>query len=536
MQITIKKLLLVFSLPLFGLLLISKSTADDTTLLRSLLAALPILIVLIAMLFFRLGVQVAGPIGLLTGLLITWSSFGMTTELFWVSQQKGLLLSLFVIAIFFPALLLYNTVNQANGIQSIVHALEFLITDRSILLVTTAWAFSGLMEGVAGFGLPVAIVSPMLVGMGVSPIWAVAAVAVGHAWSVTFGDMGVVFQTLTSVVKVDSLQLEINAALLLGIACLLCGFAAAHLLRSLNRWWVVVMLAMIMAFVQYVMVAIHIPALAGMFSGASGVMGAIVINRFVTRKSENNSSTPVLNGSLISALISYGMLVIIMILITGIPQIRDAHGKVVWTVSFAEVSTLDGFVTAAIPVQTYRPLLQPGVAIMLVTFLSYLYNRLRNLYRDTKFSDILIITWKTSWPAMAGIFSMVGLSALMDHSGMTVQLASALSNLFRAVFPLISPIIGMIGAFATGSNNNSNILFGPLQEGIAVLLKLSPAVIVAAQTTGGALGSMIAPAKIIVGCSTVGLQGHDGDVLRKTIPYGIIIGLLMGCVTFLVNK
>ena len=94
----------------------------------------------------------------------------------------------------------------------------------------------------------------------------------------------------------------------------------------------------------------------------------------------------------------------------------------------------------------------------------------------------------------------------------------------------------MIGAFATGSNNNSNILFGPLQEGIAVLLKLSPAVIVAAQTTGGALGSMIAPAKIIVGCSTVGLQGHDGDVLRKTIPYGIIIGLLMGCVTFLVNK
>jgi lactate permease len=131
---------------------------------------------------------------------------------------------------------------------------------------------------------------------------------------------------------------------------------------------------------------------------------------------------------------------------------------------------------------------------------------------------------------------MVGLSSLMDHSGMTVQLAGTLSNLFQAVFPVISPIIGMIGAFATGSNNNSNVLFGPLQEGIAAILKLSPAVIVAAQTTGGALGSMIAPAKIIVGCSTVGLQSHDGDVLRKTIPYGILIGLLLGVVTFLLTK
>jgi lactate permease len=91
----------------------------------------------------------------------------------------------------------------------------------------------------------------------------------------------------------------------------------------------------------------------------------------------------------------------------------------------------------------------------------------------------------------------------------------------------------MIGAFATGSNNNSNILFGPLQEGIAAMLKLSPAVIVAAQTTGGSLGSMIAPAKIIVGCSTVGLQSQDGNVLRKTIPYGIVIGLLVGGITLL---
>ena len=98
----------------------------------------------------------------------------------------------------------------------------------------------------------------------------------------------------------------------------------------------------------------------------------------------------------------------------------------------------------------------------------------------------------------------------------------------RPAFPLFSPLI-VLGA--TGSNNNSNVLFAGLQEHIAVLLSIAPGLLVAAQTTGGALGSMIAPAKIIVGCSTVGLRGQDGDVLRITLPYGLAIGALIGALT-----
>lgn len=128
---------------------------------------------------------------------------------------------------------------------------------------------------------------------------------------------------------------------------------------------------------------------------------------------------------------------------------------------------------------------------------------------------------------------MVGLSQLMDHTGMTLQLADALSKIFQSSFPLVSPYIGMLGAFATGSNNNSNVLFAPLQEGIAVMLRISPAVIVAAQTTGGSLGSMIAPAKVIVGCSTVNIQDRVGEIIRMTLPYGLAIGILMGITTFI---
>ncbi len=97
-----------------------------------------------------------------------------------------------------------------------------------------------------------------------------------------------------------------------------------------------------------------------------------------------------------------------------------------------------------------------------------------------------------------------------------------------SAFPVVSPLVGILGAFATGSNNNSNVLFAPLQERVALLLSLLPSLLLAAQTTGGALGSMIAPAKIMVGCSTVGLKGRDGDVLRVTLPYGLAIGLGIG--------
>jgi lactate permease len=100
-------------------------------------------------------------------------------------------------------------------------------------------------------------------------------------------------------------------------------------------------------------------------------------------------------------------------------------------------------------------------------------------------------------------------------------------------FPLASPLVGILGAFATGSNTNSNVLFGPMQKSIAGLLGVAPAVLLAAQTAGGSLGSMIAPAKLIVGCSTVGLAGRDGEVLRITLPYGALIGLALGVVTWL---
>jgi len=95
-------------------------------------------------------------------------------------------------------------------------------------------------------------------------------------------------------------------------------------------------------------------------------------------------------------------------------------------------------------------------------------------------------------------------------------------------FPIVSPFIGLLGCFITGSNTNANFLFGALQRDVAILLRESPAITAALQTTGASLGSMIAPAKVLVVCATAGLQGKEGDVMRVALKYCIPMTLLMG--------
>jgi lactate permease len=135
-----------------------------------------------------------------------------------------------------------------------------------------------------------------------------------------------------------------------------------------------------------------------------------------------------------------------------------------------------------------------------------------------------------------GILAMVGVASIMLHSGMTFLLAQGLAESFnRDLYPAVAPFIGALGAFITGSNTNSNVLFAVLQQNSAQLLNLSVPLILAAQTAGGSIGSVLAPAKVIVGCSTVGLSGEEGMVMRKMLGYGMILIGVVAMAAFLIH-
>ena len=115
---------------------------------------------------------------------------------------------------------------------------------------------------------------------------------------------------------------------------------------------------------------------------------------------------------------------------------------------------------------------------------------------------------------------------------MTELIARGISETFnKSIYPLFVPFIGMLGAFMTGSNTNSNVVFGALQQHTAELLGLSVPIILASQTAGASLGSVIAPAKIVVGCSTVGLSGEEGPVIRRMLVLGMIPVFLVSVLT-----
>jgi lactate permease len=126
------------------------------------------------------------------------------------------------------------------------------------------------------------------------------------------------------------------------------------------------------------------------------------------------------------------------------------------------------------------------------------------------------------------------MAVTMQHAGMTQLLAQALSLSLGPIFPSLSPFIGALGAFMTGSNTNSNVVFGQLQMETAVTLGLSVALILASQTAGGAIGSLFAPAKVIVGASTV--EGAiEGQVLKRAFGYGLLILTILGIVVFILS-
>ncbi len=518
--------------------------------MQFLLAAFPILLLLVLMLRFRWSSPRAGFAAWCGVLLVGIIWFGITPEIIWVSQVKGLLLSLNVLAILWPALFLYNLVQKAGGIEALVNGLGIGLGDKKFLTLILAWAFSGFLEGIAGFGIPIAVVAPILFNLGVEPVTAVAAVAIGHAWAVTFGDMGVIIQTLAGVVQIDINQLVPTATLLLGVSCILCGLGAAWLLGQLRKWPLIIIVGFVMASVQFLIARIGLPQLAAFMAGLSGVGSVLIYSRLQKRGHEsqlhNRSSGSFEQGAASSGLdsngvpgrkvsylmMSYGLLIVLLLLVSLPGPIRSSLYPIAWMPTFPQVATTKGFVTPATTGQIFRIFVHPGVIILLTGLLCSMVFALPRFGQKKVWKPAASSTWSAAFPASLGIMVTIGLSTMMEHSGMTFLLATGLSQLVGQAFPIISPSIGILGAFASGSNNNSNILFGMLQKNMGTLLGINPVVLVASQTAGGALGSMIAPAKIVVGCSTVGIRGRDGEVLKKTLPFGIGIGLFLGILVF----
>jgi lactate permease len=475
-------------------------------------------------------------------MVVAWLFFGAGPDVLFYSQVRGLLLTLYVLYIIWMALVLYRVVDEAGAIEVIGRGIARLTTEPTMQLLLLAWAFSAFLQGVAGFGVPIAVVAPLLIGLGFAPVVAVAAVAIGHSWSVTFGDIASSFQALMAATRLPGEVLAPWASVFLGVACFGCGIAATWAYKrgqSVRQGWpALLLMGIAMVGVQAILATSGLWNLAGFAAGLAGLAVGALVSRLpryqmasLPRDNEISQSQPRMSLGL--ALAPYLGLIVVVAAAELWPWLHDTLNQVKLEIYFPEVSTNQGWTTAAGTGRTISIFGHAGALLAFVSLVFYLFYRLTGQYAPGVERRIVQRTVKSAVPSSIGIATMVGMAVVMDNSGMTYVLAAGLAAAAGPLYPLVAPYIGLLGAFMTGSNTNSNVVFAPLQQQAAQLLGINALIVLAAQTTGGALGSMLAPAKLIVGCSTAGLAGQEGNVLKKTLWPGLLIAGAVGALAMI---
>jgi lactate permease len=496
------------------------------------LAFLPVVAILMLMLPLRRSGAAAGWVAWLVAVGVAALGFGAGWDVLAYSQLKGLLISLYVVYIIWGALLFYRVTYEAGIVQAIGASIAAVASGRAEQALLLGWVFSSFLQGVGGFGVPVAIVAPLMVTLGFPALTAVVITSVGHSWAVTFGSLGASFHALIAATGRSGAQLAHWPAVLLGFACLACG--AASLWTAGGRRQIKAGLGLLcvagvtMAGVQYLCATSGVPSIASMSAGLAGLAAAFIWMRW--RRGDRPSGDPAARRGISTgwALVPYGLLVLV-VLAAQLEPVRGVLDSLVVRAHFPELRTSAGYATPAGEGRTLSLFGHTGALLMYASLLTFGLGRARGWYRAGAGTRILRSVIKQVAPSAFAIFPLVGMAAVMEHAGMMRVLADGIAAGAGQAFPLASPFLGALGAFLTGSNTSSNLVLASLQENAAVLAGLSPLLILGAQTAGASIGSAISPSKIVVGCSTLGAD--ESRALRGSIPSILLVVASVAAVT-----
>jgi lactate permease len=366
----------------------------------------------------------------------------------------------------------------------------------------------------------------MLVALGFSGLQAAVIASIGHAWAVTFGSVAASFQALMAASGLEGRLLGWPAAALLGLAGFACGVCVLHAaggwIAVRARWAAVLLLGSVMGGTQALMVAFGLWNLAAFTAGFAGLAAGVWLA--ARRRAAPDAQAPA-SSEVARALAGYVLLVALILLVQFAEPLRQALSPIRWEALFPAVETSRGVATPAEAGRAIRWLIHPGTLIAIASAGAHGMYRRQGRLMPGSAARIVKTTVRRTTGTTISVMTMVSMAMVMQHSGMTAELAGRLAAGLGAIYPAVAPWIGALGAFITGSNTNANVLFTALQQRTATLLGLSVAATLAAQTSGAAIASVLAPTKIVVGAATVGLEGREGQVLRSLAPY--VLGVLL---------
>lgn len=522
------------------------------------LAALPIIVLLILMVKFQWGADKAAPVGLLISLLSAVLVYKSSFNLIFLESLKGIWSAVTVLLIVWTAILLYEVVNEAKAFEVFKHGMQKVSPNELIQVLSFGWVFVSFLMGITGFGVPVAIGAPLLVGIGVSPVWAVFIPLIGHAWGNTFGTLAVAWDALVLQTNIGSnpelvLRTALWAAIFIWIWNFISGVAICWFYgkkEGLKKGLpAVILISLIQGGGQLLLsqvnptLACFIPScialIVVLFLGKTKMYGSkwrIEDSRIMDRSKDLKTAVEYPKDMKINqAFVPYYTLTVITLFILLINPVKGFLGQ--WSIgfSFPETITGYGFINQAVEkFSPFAPLTHAAVFLALSSLIGFLYYKKNNWVVEGSGKKVIKQSIEKTIPSGVAVIGFIIMSRIMGGSGQTVVLAEGIAAVFDKGYVLLSPVVGMLGSFMTSSNMASNILFGEFQLATAEILNLDPAVLLGAQTAGGAIGNTICPGNIILGTTTAGILGKEGLLLKKILPITVSAAAIIGLIMFFV--
>ncbi|MBJ6131911.1 L-lactate permease [Ochrobactrum sp. Q0168] len=515
----------------------------------TLLAALPIVVLLGGIGFLHMKAHTAAILGLLTALVIAVIGFGMPADKAGATAVYGAAYGLLPIGwIILNVIFLYRLTEQTGQFNILRDSIAGITPDRRLQLLFIAFSFGAFFEGAAGFGTPVAVTAAMLMGLGFAPLPAAGLSLIANTAPVAYGALGTPVIALSAVTGIDLLQLSGMIGRQLPFFSVIVPFwliwAFAGRKGMLEVWPALLVAGVAFAVPQYLVSNFHGPWLVDVIAAVCSMAALAGFLRIWQPKRIWTSTsldadevaapyTPPqkhATGTVFRAWLPW-LILSVFVFLWGTPQFRTWLDSL-WVLK-VQVPYLHNLVFKVPPVvaeahaeaavYTLNLLSATGSGILLSAIVAGLvlgFNPFKLVKEYGRTAYVVRFSLIT-------IAAMLALGYVTRYSGTDATLGLAFAQT-GWVYPFFGAMLGWLGVALTGSDTASNVLFGGLQKITAEQLGLSPVLMAASNSSGGVMGKMIDAQSIVVASTATQWYGHESKILRYVFFHSIALASLIG--------
>jgi lactate permease len=521
--------------------------------LSTLVASIPIVVMLISIGILHLKAHIAAGLALLSALLIAIIVFGMPGEMAIKASLLGGLIGVLPIGWIVLNVIFLQQLTEKNGSFKILqNSIASITEDRRLQLLLIAFAFGAFLEGAAGFGTPVAVTAAILIGLGFSPLAASVLSLIANTAPVAFGALGTPIITLANVHGYDVMAISAMVGRQLPIFSLIIPFwliwAFAGRAGMMQVWPALLVTGISFSVPQFLVSNYIGPELVDVIAAMSSMASLIIFLKFWKPKEiwksaslkgyiESKNKKVVIekkiiyqNSEVISAWMPW-LILTISVFIWGLPFVKDYLNNL-FAPRFpiyglhqlvAKVAPAVSLPTNEDAIYTFNFLSATGTGILLASIISGFVMK----YNPWSLIKNYVYTFWLIRYSLITIILMLGLGTLTRYSGLDTTLGIAFAST-GILYPFFGTLMGWMGVALTGSDTASNVLFGGMQKVAAEQIGLSPNLMGAANSSGGVMGKMIDAQSIVVASTATRWFNHEGDILRYVFFHSIALACLVG--------